>query len=85
MYNFFVNKPNLSPRNCLICGVTSTENNVKLCKTSTITLKPKFTLIILATAFSKISQITVDLENQKEKFKQDFSKFIISLVNTLNK
>lgn len=32
IYNFFVNKPNLSPRNCLLCAVAPTINNFKLCK-----------------------------------------------------
>lgn len=34
--------------------------------------------------FMKISQIAVDIENEKEKFKQDFAKYVTSLVNTVN-
>lgn len=37
-----------------------------------------------ASVFSKVSQISVNLENQGEKFKQEFSKYIVSVVNAMN-
>lgn len=37
----------------------------------------------LSSVFSKMSQIAVDVENQGEKFKQDFSKYVVSVVSTI--
>ncbi|KAK9732152.1 hypothetical protein QE152_g13011 [Popillia japonica] len=37
----------------------------------------------LSSVFSKMSQIGVNLENQGEKFKQDFSKYVVSVVSTM--
>ncbi|KAI4464672.1 drab5-related [Holotrichia oblita] len=38
----------------------------------------------LSSVFSKMSQIAVNLENQGEKFKQDFSKYVVSVVSTMS-
>jgi len=37
----------------------------------------------LSSTFSKVSQVTVNLDTQGEKFKQEFTKYIISVVNTI--
>ncbi|XP_018333021.1 intraflagellar transport protein 22 homolog [Agrilus planipennis] len=38
----------------------------------------------LSSKFSKIAQINVDLEGEGEKFKQEFQKYVLSVVNNLD-
>ncbi|XP_065161331.1 intraflagellar transport protein 22 homolog [Atheta coriaria] len=67
MYNYFITQQNFSLRACLVCSLTNPESN---------TTK-------LPSMFTKISQINVNLEANSQKFRQEFTKFVISVINTM--
>ncbi|XP_017771397.1 PREDICTED: intraflagellar transport protein 22 homolog [Nicrophorus vespilloides] len=67
MHNYFVSQQGLSLRACLVCTLNSPADNSAK----------------LPQVFNKISQINVNLENNAEKFRQEFAKYIVSVANNL--
>lgn len=96
LYNYFVSQAKLSAKQCVVFYNCSDDqddmDSLNLCmyiliifKYSYVKLYTYIIIVLTASTFSKVSQVTVNLKSGGNRLKIDFSNFVTSILQTLNK
>lgn len=88
MYNYFINSRNFDHRACLVCSLSDTGVNKRLkskflCVPIMHSLLTRSCLNVSDTQLARLSDINANLDVYGERFKQEFIKYVVSVVKTM--
>ncbi|KAL0838808.1 hypothetical protein ABMA28_016846 [Loxostege sticticalis] len=72
LYNYFVSQPNLSAKQCVLFFNCTNDND-------------DIDVLNLSPTFSKVSQVAINLKTGGNRLKIDFSNYVTSVLQALNK
>ncbi|XP_072949269.1 intraflagellar transport protein 22 homolog [Epargyreus clarus] len=72
LYNYFVSQTKLSPKQCVLFYNTADDQE-------------DIDSLNLSSTFSKVSQVAINLKSGSNKLKVDFSNYVASILQVLNK
>ncbi|XP_028165714.1 intraflagellar transport protein 22 homolog [Ostrinia furnacalis] len=72
LYNYFVSQPNLSAKQCVLFYNCTNDNE-------------DMDALNLSSTFSKVSQVAINLKSGGNRLKIDFSNYVASVLQALNK